>query len=84
MSNVKTAISIEKPLFERAEKVAQKKKISRSRLFALAVEDYLQREQNRELLAKINDAYSDGLDPDESELLVKIRSTQRRVAKDEW
>ena len=83
MPNVKTAISIQKSLFDQAEKVARKMKVSRSRLFALALEDYIHREQNRELLAKINAAYADEPDSTEKTLRQKTRSTHRRIVRDE-
>ncbi len=84
MQNVKTAISIQKSLFEQAERVARKMKISRSRLFALALEDYLKREQNRELLTLINTAYADQPDPTEETLKRKARRTHQRIVRGEW
>jgi metal-responsive CopG/Arc/MetJ family transcriptional regulator len=84
MQNVKTAISIQKSLFEQAEKVARKMKVSRSRLFALALEDYIHREQNRELLTQINAAYADEPDSTEQTLRRKARRTHRRIVRGEW
>ena len=63
MQSIKTAISIQKSLFEEAESLAYKMKVSRSRLFALALEEYIHRQQSRELLAQINAAYADESDP---------------------
>jgi len=37
-------------------------KISRSRLFVIALEDYIRRHQNRQLLESINRAYQDSAD----------------------
>ena len=84
MQNIKTAISIHKSLFEQAEKIARKMKVSRSRLFALALEDYIHREQNRELLTKINAAYADEPDANEQTLRRKARRTHRRIVRGEW
>lgn len=84
MQNVKTAISIQKSLFEQAERIARKMKVSRSRLFALALEDYIHREQNRELLTQINAAYADEPDSTERTLRRKARSTHRRIVRGEW
>jgi metal-responsive CopG/Arc/MetJ family transcriptional regulator len=84
MQNIKTAISIHKSLFDQAEKIAHKLKISRSRLFALALEDYIHREQNRELLTQINAAYADEPDATEKTLRRKGRSTHRRIVRGEW
>ena len=84
MQNVKTAVSIQKSLFEQAEKIARKMKVSRSRLFALALEDYIHREQNRELLAQINAAYADEPDSTEKVLRHEARGTHRRIVTGEW
>ncbi len=84
MQNVKTAISIQKSLFEQAEKVARKMNVSRSRLFALALEDYLRRSENRELLEKINAAYEEEPDSTERTLRRKASGTHRRIVRGEW
>ena len=55
MANVKTAISLQQALFEQVDTLAQELQISRSRLFVLAVEDFIQRYQNRQLLEAINE-----------------------------
>ena len=46
MAIIKTAVSIESGLFEKAEKAAQNLKVSRSRLFALALDNYLTQLEN--------------------------------------
>mgnify|MGYP001771040119 CR=1 FL=1 len=81
MQNVKTAISIQKSRFEQAEKLVRKLKVSRSRLFGLALEEYIRREQNRELLAQINAAYADEPDSTEKTLCYKARGTHRRIVR---
>jgi len=84
MANIKTAVSIEKSLFEQAEDMAHKMNMSRSRLFALALEDFIRRLQNEELLQRINDAYQDGPDPDEQAHLRMMGSRHRKVVEGEW
>ena len=84
MHSVKTAISIDKPLFEQAERIARKMKVSRSRLFALALEEYIHRAQNRDLIAQINAAYADEPDTTEKTLRRNARTTHRRIVRDEW
>ncbi|MCC6501255.1 MAG: hypothetical protein IT313_13400 [Anaerolineales bacterium] len=78
MTIVKTAISIQKSLFQRAEEIAKEMKISRSRLFVLAVEDFIRRYQNQILLEEINQAYSEA--PDEKER-DELRRMQRKSIK---
>ncbi len=84
MENIKTAVSIRKPLFEQAEDLAHRMKVSRSRLFALALEDYIRRQQNRELLASLNAAYADGPTPPEVALLRESQECYARHLEDEW
>ena len=84
MANVKTAISIQQSLFEQAEALARELHISRSRLFALAVEDFMQRHENQRLLERINDAYADTTTPDEQALLRRMRRQQRQMVEGEW
>lgn len=59
MATVKTAISLQESLFEQAEALASEMKVSRSRLIAIALEEFIRRHQNRLLLEKINAAYED-------------------------
>jgi predicted transcriptional regulator len=84
MANVKTAISLQESLFEQAESLARKMKVSRSRLFVLALEDYIKRQQNRDLLAKINAAHAEGPDDAEQTLRSRSRRHHRRIVEGEW
>ena len=84
MASIKTAISLQESLFEEADALAHRMKISRSRLLALALEEFLRRERDRELIGRINEAYEDY--PDSSELKQRraMRRLQREVVEDEW
>jgi metal-responsive CopG/Arc/MetJ family transcriptional regulator len=84
MSSIKTAISIDETLFEQAKALAEELKVSRSRLFVLAMEDFLRRHRNRELLEQINLAAEDQSDPAEQARLAGFRRLQRRVSEGEW
>ena len=84
MANIKTAISLQKPLFEKVEVLARELEISRSRLFALAAEEFIQRHRNQALLKAIDDAYADPPDPEEQRILHSMRGKQRKSTKGEW
>ena len=84
MTSVKTAISVQEALFEQAEKIAKEMKISRSRLFNLALEDFVLRYRNRELLKQINEAYADLPDPKEQERRLKMLRIQKRLVDSKW
>ena len=85
MANVKTDISLRKSLLEEAEAVAREMKVSRSRLFMMAIEDFIQRHQNKKLLEKLNAAYQDD-EPDEEERarLDQMRRYHRTLVEGEW
>jgi len=63
---VKTVISIPDPLFRSAERLAKRLRISRSRLYAQAIERYVADSQENGVTARLNEVYaesSSGLDP---------------------
>jgi hypothetical protein len=84
MPTIKTAISLQQSLFDQVDALAHEMDISRSRLFALAAQDYIDRFYNRQLLEAINDAYDDLPDPDEEMLHRKIRQRQRHIVGGQW
>ncbi len=82
MANIKTAISIEKPIFEQMNVLAKDLNISRSRLFALAAQEFIQRHKNIQLLQSLNEAYDD---LSESEPIVsKMRPRHFKMVKEQW
>ncbi|MBU2563329.1 MAG: hypothetical protein KJ568_02645 [Actinobacteria bacterium] len=83
MSNIKTAVSIKESLFKEAETLAKKLEISRSKLFAVALENFIRQQENRELLKKINEVHSQVLSPDEESYRKQIRDYHRRFLEDE-
>jgi len=73
MAIVKATITIQKNLLQQADEIARRMKITRSRLFALAIEDFIRRYENKLILEQINLAYADSLDPDEQETLRRMK-----------
>ena len=84
MSTVKTAISLQQSLFDQAEDLARTMKVSRSRLFAMALDDYIQRQENRKLLNQINAAYSEKPDSEATLLHRKSKRLHRKMVEGEW
>jgi len=84
MKAVKTAISIEKDLFDQAEKMARSMKVSRSRIFVIALQDFIEHQKNKDMLARINAAYADEPDKMEQTLRRKSRRQHRRMVEGEW
>ncbi|MBC8478234.1 CopG family transcriptional regulator [bacterium] len=83
MPGVKTAISLEEDLFQQVSKLAQDLHISRSRLFTLAVKDYLRHQESKLLLAQLNEAYNDGPEPEEIAVSQAMRRKQRKSTAEE-
>ena len=84
MANSKTAISLHEQLFRQAESMAREMKMSRSRLFAAALEEFINRHQNRQLLHKINEAYAERPDDSERRYLRKMRRHHGKLIEDQW
>lgn len=84
MANIKTAISIPESLFEQVDMLAQHAQISRSRLFVLAVEEFIRRHENQELLEAINRAYDDLSSPEEQAYRQRMRQKHREMVKGRW
>ena len=83
-NTIKTAISIQKSLFEQAESLAQELNVSRSELFGMAIETFVRNHQNQILLQEINEAYSEEQDPSDKVRLSKMRKQHRKVVRNEW
>ena len=78
---MKTAISIPNNVFEQAESLARKLKISRSELYTEAVKVYLKENHTEDVTAKLDEVYGDAdsnLDKD----LLKAQTAS--LPKEEW
>lgn len=85
MATVKTAISMPEGLFKELEAAAEEMQLSRSKVFALAVKEFLRERENRRMLEQLNRVY--GVEPDEEErnLAKAMKSRLRRImAREEW
>jgi hypothetical protein len=81
---MKTAISIEDGLLREADATARMLGLSRSRLFATAVGEFLARQRRERMLLKLNEVYGAGADATEKALLPKIKAKVGRVIADKW
>ena len=81
---MKTAISIDDGLLQEADETARLMGLSRSRLFALAVGDFLQRQRREQMLLRLNEVYPEGMKPAEAHLLKEIKAKVRGAVKERW
>jgi hypothetical protein len=81
---MKTAISIDEGLLHEADATARSMGLSRSGLFALAVDDFLQRQRKEEMLRRLNDVYGKEADSAETRLMKGIKAKVRRAIRERW
>ena len=84
MTTVKTAISLPASLFEQAETLAGEMQISQSFLIEIALEEFIRRRKNQQLLEKINAASKAPLSEEEQVLLRKMSRSHRRLVEGKW
>ena len=84
IGSMKTAISISDMLLKEADETARLMGLSRSRLFSLAVGDFLQRQRRERMLLRLNEVYANGVEPAEKRLLKGIKAKVRRTVKERW
>lgn len=78
---MKTAISVPDPVFEAAEQLARKLRVSRSQLYTTALREFIQSRSDAEITRKLNEVYSQ----EDSALDATIGELQRRsVGGSEW
>lgn len=78
---MKTAISIPDPLFEVAEQFAKRMGLSRSELYAVALQEYLQAHKQERVTEQLDAVYSEEdskLDP----LFVKLQA--QTLSEENW
>jgi len=84
MPTIKTAISLQDSLFEQVEDLARDLNVSRSQVVALALEEFVRRHQNQQLLDTLNQVYDASPDLDDTERSAARRQQHRRVVEGEW
>lgn len=82
MSYMKTAISIDENLFKKAEKLSTKLHISRSQLFAQALEYLIEKSETLEIIQKLNAVYGQG--DDESKAMTKTGKRRMKGIVEKW
>ncbi len=81
---VKTAISMDDVLFQKAEALASALSLTRSGFVALAVQEFIERYENQRMLETLNDVYADAPDQSETDLLQQQRAKQRERVEGQW
>ena len=83
MSAIKTAISIDEDLYEEVKDLSSRLNMSKSRIFSQAVEYFIDKKNNLELLKKINELYSTELNEIDTEYLEAAKKSYSKII-DKW
>lgn len=84
-ASVKTAISVQEELFEAINRLAEELHVSRSKLFVMAMEEFIEKNKNRKLLAQINMAQADPAEADELLMQAQLKKRQASIiGADAW
>lgn len=81
---MKTAISMDDSLLHEADETARLMGLSRSRLFAVAIGDFLERRQQDQMLLRLNEVYAKGVEPAAKRLLKGIKAKAGATIKERW
>ena len=84
MPTMKTAISIDKSLYRRVEALAKKLSLSRSQVFSQAVEYMIDRDENIELVRRINLAHEEGNGVDVNDVIHRSGKKFAGIVKGSW
>ncbi len=83
MPGVKTAISLDEELLIKVNRLSNDLHVSRSKVFTLAVQDYLKKQENQSLLAQLNEAYDDFPSEKEREISESMRIKHKKIIEQE-
>jgi len=81
---MKTAISLEDELLLEADRTAREMGVSRSRLFSIALEAYLRKRRNQEILGQLNKVYAGEPSPDERQTVAGMKRRFRSTIRESW
>ncbi|MBA2443497.1 MAG: hypothetical protein H0V53_14030 [Rubrobacter sp.] len=80
--NVKRGVSIGRELAEEADALAREMGVTRSRLYSMALRDFMRRRENAGLLERLNEAYREP-DPGDEALIEGAKRYSRRLLDEE-
>jgi len=83
MPGVKTAISLDEELLIKVSRLADDLHVSRSKVFTLAVQDYLKKQENQSFLAQLNEAYEDFPSEEERGISKSMHIKQNNIIEQE-
>jgi metal-responsive CopG/Arc/MetJ family transcriptional regulator len=83
MPGVKVAISLDEELLIKVNRLANNLHVSRSKVFTLAVREYLKKRENQSLLVQLNEAYEDFPSEEEMKISKFTRIKHQKIIEQE-
>lgn len=85
MSNtVKTAVSLDRKLLERAKAMAEMLHVTRSRVMTLALEEFIRSRENSQMLEQLNAVYGEPESQTDADARRGMKKLQRALTDGEW
>ena len=84
MHTMKTAISVDGHLLHEADQAARQMGLSRSRLFSLALENYLRQRRQEEMIGRLNKVYAGEPDPVDLRTAKRMKAKFRATIRERW
>ena len=83
--SVKTAISIEENLLIKANELAKQMNTSRSKLFSIALLDFIKKSENKKLFEAVNNAYDSDMEKEDIKITNEMKKTyNKNMTNDRW
>jgi metal-responsive CopG/Arc/MetJ family transcriptional regulator len=83
LAAIKTAVSVPEAVLEQAEALTHDMEVPRSRLFTLALQEYVKREETRRITQALNEVYSEPPDEEEKATLRQMWQLFQEVLRNE-
>ena len=84
MPKFQTTVSLNNSLLQRIDNIAQEMNISRSHLASIALEQFVERYQNRKMFDALNKVYKDEPDAYGQQILREVKLKYQKMFEDEW
>jgi metal-responsive CopG/Arc/MetJ family transcriptional regulator len=78
---MKTAVSLDDTLLHEADETARLLGVGRSRLFSVAIAEFLERRRQDQMLHQLNEVYAEARDAAENRLLQGMKSKVLRAVE---
>jgi metal-responsive CopG/Arc/MetJ family transcriptional regulator len=84
MHTMKAAISVDDTLIDQAGKAAAEIGVSRSKLFSIAMADFLKKRRDDEITEQLNRAYANEPTDELGRVLAGMKGKFRNTVRDRW